>query len=69
MFWLKSQSLGSILVEPVIRKNVRVRTMVEMSCLLYGCWEGERGKKERDRIEKDTGIKTQRKGERKGRNN
>lgn len=28
--------------------------MVEMSCLLYGCWEGERGKKERERIEKET---------------
>lgn len=67
MFWLKSQSLGSVLVEPVIRESITVRTMVEMSCLLYGCREGERGKKERDRIEKDTGIKTQRKGEREGR--
>lgn len=43
--------------------------MVEMSYLLYGCWEGERGKKERDREnrERDRGIKTEKGGkERKG---
>lgn len=51
MFWLKFQSLGSILVEPVIRESVTVRTRGRDE--LFTLWMlGGREREERKRQRK-----------------